>query len=436
MDAKKSLPFYTYWAVFIASLGGFLQSYVTCAIAGSLAFIAGEFSLSSFHQGNLASIILFGALIGSCGSGFLADRWGRRRSLQLSAALFLLSSVGVFFVGSLSSLLALRFMAGLATGITSILVPLYLAEIAPASSRGAFVTTFQFAVTIGTLIAYLINFFFESSGNWRAMLSFSAPIAAFQLVSLCVFPESPKWLFSRDQFDAGNLVLHRLQGITLGKSEVSVEPRGSSLKALFKHKFRQILFIGLILSVFQQLSGINAVIYFTPKIFAEGGITHPMFSTILVGIINIIATFISLFLIDRFGRKKLLLFSQVGVIASLLPVILSFAIESEVSDLIGVIAVLTYVASYSLGMGPITWVLISEIYPFQIRAQAMAVMTFLSWLTNYFIVLSFPLILVGWGAVTTFSLYLFFGVVGFFLFFRFVPETKGKSLEDLEKENS
>lgn len=432
MDTKKQIPLYAYWAVLIASLGGFLQSYVTCAIAGSLAFIAGEFSLNAFHQGNLASIILFGALVGSSLSGFLADRCGRRFSLRLAALLFFLSSAAIFFVTSLSSLLALRFIAGLAAGITSILVPLYLAEIAPASKRGAFVTTFQFAVTIGTLVAYLINFVFESSGHWRAMLSFSAPIALFQLVALFFFPESPKWLFSRSRIEEGELVVDQLQ--SEGGREISSEKKGG-LKDLLKKKFARILFVGFILSVFQQLSGINAVVYFAPKIFKEGGIQEPMFSTLLVGVINIVATFISLFLIDRVGRKKLLLWSQLGVIISLFLIVLAFATESSLVDWLAVGGVLVYIASYSLGMGPITWVLISEIYPFQIRANAMAVMTFLSWLTNYCVVLCFPLILAGWGSTFAFSLYFLFGVVGLFLFFRFVPETKGKSLEEIEREN-
>lgn len=398
MDSESRPTLYVYWAAFVASLGGFLQSYVTCAIAGSLAFIAGEFSLNAFHQGHLASIILFGALVGSCFAGFLADRLGRRRSLQSAAFLFFASSVGMFFSTSFSLLLLYRFVAGIATGISAILVPLYLVEIAPNSKRGAFVTVFQFAVTVGTLAAYLVNLAFEGSGHWRAMLGFGAPIALFQFLALFVFPESPVWLSGTEK------------------------PSGN-LKA-----FLPLLFVGFLLSVFQQLSGINAVIYFSPKIFAEGGLARPMLSTLLVGVINILATFGSLLLIDRWGRRKLLLLSQGGVLLSLLIIILAFATESSFVDLLAVGGVLTYVASYSLGMGPVTWVLISEIYPFEIRAKAMAVMTFLSWLTNYLIVLTFPPLLAGWGSTITFSLYFLFGVLGFFLFFRFVPETKNENL--------
>jgi SP family arabinose:H+ symporter-like MFS transporter len=424
---------YAYWAAFVAALGGFLQSYVTCAIAGAIRFIADEFSLAPLQEGNLASIILLGAIAGSCFSGSPADKWGRKKCLVVSAFLFLIGSIGVFFVTSYSLLLILRFLIGLAMGTTSILVPLYLAEIAPPKSRGAFVTMFQFAITIGTMVAYLINLFYEPSGNWRIMLALAAFPATIQLVSFLAFPESPKWLFGHGQFEKGNEVLHRLQGTRLEKAE-PVEADQATWGSLLKPIFRRCLFIGIILSMFQQLSGINAIIYFTPKIFGEAGLSNAMFSTVLVGIINLISTFISIFLIDRWGRRKLLLWSQVGVALSLLVIVAAFATESSLIDLIAVGAVLTFVGSYSLGMGPVTWVLISEIYPLSIRAKAMGVMTFLSWLSNYLVVLSFPSLLAGFGSPYTFSLYFALAAVALFLFWRFVPETKGKSLEQLEKE--
>jgi SP family arabinose:H+ symporter-like MFS transporter len=434
MKAREKATLYAYWAAFIAILGGFLQSYVSCAIAGALPFIAQEFDLTPIYEGHLASIILIGALIGSCLSGPPADWFGRRRCLQIAALLFLLTSIGIFFTSSFFSLMLLRLITGLGLGMTAILVPMYLAEISPPATRGAFVTLFQFSVSFGTLVAYLVDYFYESAGNWRAMLGFGASIAAFQLLALFFIPESPKWLFGKGQIEKGNEGLERLQGITLSKHQIPRKEPKSSWASLAKPMFHRVLFIGVLLTVFQQIAGINAIIYFTPKIFGEAGIENAMFSTTLVGIITILATFVSIFLIDRFGRKKLLLLSQLGVALSLLVIIFAFATENAFIDSIAVGAVLAYVATYSLGMGPITWVLVSEIYPLAIRAKAMAVMTFLSWLSNYLVVLTFPSLLSNLGSPLTFSLYFVFGTAAFFLFWRFVPETKGKSLEQIEKE--
>lgn len=428
MDREKPSLFYVYQASATAAFGGFLQSYVTCVIAGSLSFIAEEFGLNAFHQGYLASLILLGALTGSCFAGAIADWLGRKTALQIAAFLFCASSLGVFFSSSYSSLLFYRWVAGVAAGISAILVPLYLAEIAPSSSRGGFVSMFQLAVTIGTLAAYLVNILFQSSGHWRAMLGFAAPIAFFQGLALVVVPETPVWLFGKGKMEEGKKNLIRLQGVFAPM--VYRETKTSLLRAVFTPLVRPLLWIGLLLATFQQLSGINAVIYFSPKIFTEAGVVNPMFPTLVVAVVNILATLGSLFLVDRWGRKKLLILSQLGIVIALFVIFLGFATNVALVDLLAVGAVLLYVGFYSVGIGPVTWVVISEIFPFAIRAKAMAVMTFFSWLTNYVVVLTFPLLLQSWGAAGSFFMYWVLGILGLLLFFRFVPETKGSDLEN------
>ncbi|MBX7066649.1 MAG: sugar porter family MFS transporter [Parachlamydiales bacterium] len=421
--------FKAYWIAFIASLGGFLQSYVTCVIAGALIFITSEFQLSPFNQGNVAAIILLGALAGSLTAGYLADRIGRRMTLFLSALIFLITAVSVFMIKALAMLMMLRFATGIAIGMTSILVPMYLAEIAPPSKRGAFVTFFQLSVTIGTLIAYFVNLMLAKQGNWRMMFFFAAIPAAFQIFGFLFFPESPRWLLKKGRMSEAKKVLAQIGG------ELTSIPEQVS-KPLFSSRFSFLILIGFVLSAFQQFTGINAVVYFTPKIFKEAGFENPqdaIFATILVGITNVIATFLTIFLIDRFGRRKLLLISQVGVIATLLLLVLSFATDWQIIDKIAVGAVILYIFSYSLGLGPIVWVLISEIFPLSVRAKALAFCTFVSWLSNYLIVLSFPSFISSFGPSWSFSIYAFLTFLAYLFCMRYIPETKGKTLEELER---
>lgn len=399
--------FKSIWIAFIASLGGFLQSYVACIIAGALIFIANEFELSPMNQGNIAAIILIGALTGSLMTGYLADRIGRKKTLLLSSAIYLITAVSVFAISQFHALMILRFATGLAVGMTSIVVPMYLAEIAPPAKRGAFVSFFQLFVTIGTLAAYFVNLMFTKQGNWKMMFFFAAIPAAIQMLGFISFPESPKW---------------------------PVEKKES--KSLFTSRFSFLILIGFVLSAFQQFTGINAVVYFTPKIFNEAGFSDPkdaIFATFLVGIMNVIATLTTVFLIDRFGRRKLLLISQIGVIITLLILILSFATDWPIVDKMAVGGVILYIFSYSLGLGPIVWVLISEIFPGSVRAKALAFCTFTSWLTNYLVVLSFPSLLASFGPPWSFGIYATLTLMAYFFCLRYIPETKGKTLEELEK---
>jgi MFS transporter, SP family, galactose:H+ symporter len=425
---------YSYWIAFVACLGGFMQSYITCVIAGALLFITTEFDLSPLNQGHIASVILIGAIAGALSSGYLADRFGRRRALVLSALIYFLSALATFVVDSFGELLLLRLFTGLAVGLTSMLVPIYLAEIAPPEKRGAFVTCYQFSITVGTLIAYLINLVGAPHQAWRMMFYVTAIPAGMQLISLFFFPESPKWLLGRGMASEAKKVIERIGG---NFSDLSQKSGDKSVQGkLFSSKYLFLLAIGMILSAFQQFSGINAVVYFAPKIFAEAGLSaskDALFATLILGVINVIATFLTILLIDRFGRRKLLLISQTGVLTTLFILILGFATSNPILNLLSVPTVLLYVFLYSLGLGPIVWVLISEIYPLAVRAKALSLCTFISWMSNYLVVLAFPLTLDLVGITWTFTIYALLTLLALLFYMRYIPETKGKSLEELEK---
>lgn len=430
MPHDTESTFYRYWIAFVASLGGFIQSYVVCIIAGSLIFIANEFQLSPMKQGNVASFILIGAIVGALTAGYLADRIGRRKTLILAASIYFITASTIFYIHSFPYLMVLRFATGIAVGISAIVVPLYLAEIAPTNKRGAFVSCYQFFITIGTLVAYLVNLVIASREDWRLMFFMASIPAALQLLALVFFPDSPRWLLSQgDELGAQEVMQKLGKGQMIKESKVPEEP-------LFSSRFTFLLILGLVLSSFQQFSGINAVVYFAPKIFSEAGFSDPkdaIFATIIVGIMSVIATFLTVLLIDRFGRKKLLLMSQTGVILALAVLVASFAMQSELIDLIAVGAVPLYVFLYSLGLGPIVWVLISEIFPLPVRAKALALCTFTSLVSNYLVVLSFPNLITSLGSSWTFFIYGAASLIAFLFCIKYVPETKGKSLEQLEK---
>jgi sugar porter (SP) family MFS transporter len=423
-----------YFIVLLASLGGFLQSYVTCIIAGALIFISDEFQLTPLKEGNVASIILIGAIAGSLVSGFLADRIGRRLSLLLSCIIYLVTALLSFSVQSFALLMLLRVFTGLAVGITSILVPMYLAEIAPSAKRGAYVTFFQFSVTIGTLVAYFVNLSTAKQGDWRMMFFIAVFPAAFQLIGFFFFPESPRWLLAKGKMEKLEQAA-RQTGVELSEVQNASVPKAN--EKLFKAKFLLLLTIGFVLCASQQLSGVNAIVYFTPKIFAEAGYSDPqdaIFATVIVGVVNVLSTFLTIFVIDRFGRRKLLLISQIGVIVTLFFLMLSLATDIAFVDRFAALALILYIFSYSLGFGPIVWVLISEIFPLSVRAKALSFCTFISWISNYIVVLTFPHILATIGSPSTFAIYGAITLLAFLFCLRKIPETRGKSLEELEKE--
>ncbi len=422
-----------YLAAFTAAIGGFLQSYSLCCIAGALLFIGQEFPLTPNQEGFAASIIILGALGGSLFAGSLADRLGRRKMIFISSIVFVISNIPILFVPSFTWFLTFRFFSGIAIGITAMVIPLYLAEISPPKYRGAFVATFQLAVTLGSLIAYLVNLSFAGSENWRFMLFFTSIFASIQFFLLFFIPETPKWLMASGQTKKAIEVQMSLHSSTALPHDPKEKKMGG-WKLLLQPIYRKGLFIGLCLMIVQQWVGINAIVYFAPKIFEQAGFNTPK-SAIMVtfglGCVNFMATLFSLFLIDRPGRRILLLISQAGVAITLICFSLFLAFDSDYHILIVIFSVL-YLTAFAIGLGPIPWVLVSEIFPLAIRAHAIALMVFISWINTFLVVYSFPRFLASLGAAGSFTIYTIFTILTFFLLLKIVPETKGKTLEEIE----
>jgi MFS family permease len=308
-------------------------------------------------------------------------------------------------------LILIRFFEGIAVGIIAIIVPLYLAELAPPSKRGLFVTAYQLSLALGTFAAFFINHFYSLSGSWRLMFFATAYPACLLSLSLFSFKESPKWL------------LYSAHSQNVNKE--CLTPQG---RLVFK--------IGAGLILFQQLSAINAFVHFFPKIFALAGCVNTqnaLFFTLLVGGVNVLATFPALFLMDRMGRRVLLLLSQTGIILSLLALLFIFGVQTLCTDRMVLMALIAFIISFALGLGPVTWVLVSEIFPMTLRAKGLSCMVFLSYASSYLVVQSFPFLITHLSVATTFALYSALSIYALWFFWRWIPETKGKSLEEVQK---
>jgi sugar porter (SP) family MFS transporter len=428
--------------VTITCLGGLLFGYHTAIISGALMFISPIFNLSIAEQGVLVSILLLGALIGALVGGYLADLLGRKWTILLTAVFFILGSwitaeAYVYFM-----LLFGRIVSGIAVGVISVVAPLYLAEIAPPNHRGAIVSTYQLFITLGILGAYAVNYIYGKKADWQEMFMIGSLPAAIQLLALFFTPESPGWLFKNGKSRLAILVLERLRLDRDWKSHIDEMKHSASSRnkktwrVLFSSKLRAILFIGLFISAFQQITGINAIIYYAPRIFQGVGdtsATSATFSTLSLGVVNVLATLISVWLLDRIGRRKLLLIGIAGMVISLCSLAIPSFLHSSFIDEIAVISLMSYVVFFAVGLGPITWVLLSEIYPLKVRGKAMTLATFVNWFCNYFVSLTFPNLLAFMGIGGSFLLYGVISMIAFWFVLKYVPETKGKSLEEMEQ---
>ena len=442
MATKQNLSRYMIFVITIASLGGLLFGYHTAIISGALIFLSPIFRLSVAEQGVLVSIILLGALAGALMGGYLADRLGRKWTIMLTAVLFILGSWITAESYSYSLLLLGRVISGIAVGIISVTAPLYLAEISPPAHRGGIVSAYQLAITVGILGAYLINYIYAKKAEWQQMFIIGSLPAVFQLLALFFTPETPPWLFKNGKSRLAITVLERLRLDREWEGHVNEMKHSARSKDkrvwkfLFSHKLRAILWIGLLISAFQQITGINTVIYYAPRIFQGAGYTSAIsatLATLSIGIVNVLATLVSVWLLDRAGRRKLLLIGIAGMVISLSALAITSFLRSSLIDEVAVVGLMSYVVFFAIGLGPVTWVLLSEIFPLKVRGTAMTLATFVNWLCNYVVSLTFPSLLVSIGIGGSFCIYGAISVVAFWFVFKYVPETKGKSLEKIEK---
>src|ERR1700736_2552057 len=412
-----------------AALAGLLFGFDTGVISGAILFIKGEFGLTPFAEELLVSAALVGAVFGSILSGRLTDLIGRRRAILITAGIFAVGSILCALATSIAVLIVGRIAIGLAIGVASYTAPLYISEMAPPKLRGGLVTLNQLAITVGILLAYVVDAAFASSENWRVMFAFGViPAVALEL-GIAVLPESPRWLLLHDHKQQALEVLSRIRKTNEITAEVAdilehTESGHGKLADLLSPVVRRVLFCGVALAIIQQITGINTVIYYAPTIFQQAGFHSAegaIIATAGVGLVNVLMTVISIPLLDRVGRRPLLLASLGGMSLSLAALALGFAVGGTALKWIGVLSLAVYIASFAIGLGPVFWLLISEIFPLQIRGQAASVATMVNWLSNFLVSLTVLSLLKGLGSVSTVLLYAVLLFAGLGFCFRFVP---------------
>lgn len=440
-DSMKSKQAYVIFVTVIAAIGGLLFGFDTAIVAGATRYLKDQFALTSLQEGWAVSVVLIGCMFGAGLAGSISDRVGRKRFMLVSAVLFFVSALGCAFPQNIFQFVIFRFVGGLGIGSASILAPLYIAEVSPARIRGALVSVNQMAIVTGILLAYFVNWAFAGVGpsNWRWMYGMGAlPSVVFFLLLLRV-PESPRWLVKQGREGEALGVLSRVNTAEAAAAEVrSIKEtlllEKGSLAELFRPGFRRAIFIALVLAILQQITGINAILYYAPRIFERAGFERvsAIGQSTIVGLVNMLFTIVAILLVDRVGRKPLLLIAAAGMGVSQLLLGAAFRIENLAGSAI-LLLILLYIAFFAMAMGPIVWVVLSEIFPTRMRGSAMAIATVALWIADFAVTLSFPVIADRLNETTAFWSYALMCVVDFFFMLFLLPETKGKTLEEIEK---
>ena len=432
---------FVYIAAAISALGGMLFGYDTGVISGAILFIQQDFALSPGLEEIVVSSVVLGAMVGAFAGGALTDRFGRRIVLIVTAVLFALGAVGTSLAPTITLLVLGRVMVGVAIGVASFTTPLYISEISPVTMRGRFVSFNQIALTSGIVIAYLVDYALSGIRGWRWMFGLAAVPSALLGIGMAFMPESPRWLISHGLVDKGRSVLQRIRGSAAVEDEVrdirqSSAQQSGSLSELASPSLRPAMIVGIGLALFQQVTGINTVIYYAPTIFQSAGFESAsvaILATTGVGIINVLMTVVALLLLDRVGRRPLLLIGMAGMVVSLAVLGTAFLYPHlRVLKWFAAGSLMLYVGSFAVGLGPVFWLLISEIYPVKVRGLAMSIATVANWGANLLVALTFLTLTQVLGRPATFWLYGLVGIGAWIFAYALVPETKGRSLEDIE----
>lgn len=430
----------------IAGLGGILYGFDMGIIAAVLSFVRESFALSTGMEEIVVSVVLVGCMSGAIAGGSIADRIGRRSTLMWGGIIFLLGSLLALWSPNVTILIGVRGLLGLAIGFTSVTAPVYVSELAPPQSRGMLIGLYQFALTIGIVLADLVGYWLAGQHAWRAMFGLGAVPAAFFLALIFTLPESPRWLFSQNRTADAQSVLKSYTDAGTAKLlieeirtalAVPVEQRWSEL---WKPAVRTSLVIAVGFTVLQQVTGINTIIYYGPRIFALAGITsnkNAIFATLLVAVTNMLATIIALVLVDRVGRKPLLYAGLGGMTVCLILLAYSFHTPTALGAAPGVVAtvcLMVYITCFAFSMGPIAWILVSEVFPLRVRGRGVAAASLGSGASNFLVSITFLSLINAAGSSITFLIYAAFCILTL-LFVRFVvPETRGRELETISSE--
>jgi SP family xylose:H+ symportor-like MFS transporter len=452
VNEEKGSIVYVMLVCMVAALGGLLFGYDTGVINGAIGPLKAHFALDANWAGWATGCALVGCAIGAGIAGVLSDWLGRKKVLILSAILFFISAVGTALPKNITVFIIYRIIGGLGVGAASMSSPMYIAEISPAKIRGRMVSVNQFAIVSGFLVVYFVNYFIAIQGDqmwnqefgWRWMFGSEVLPALLLLVLLFFVPESPRWLTKQNRSNEALEILVRVNGAEYAKTELleikdALAHESGSLKQLFQPGMKIVLVIGIVLAVLQQVTGINVFLYFGTEIFKKMGsdTNAALLQTVMVGTVNLAFTIIAIWLVDRLGRKPLMMIGSVGMGLSLLGMGRMAYVQK--TDLWVLLFILSYIACFALSVGPVTWVILSEIFPTRIRGRAMAIATVCLWVANYVVSQTFPMmeennwLLEKFHHAFPFWLYGIFCVVLVAFVWRFVPETKGKTLEEIEK---
>lgn len=442
---------------FVSAMGGLLFGYDWVVVGGAKPFYELFFGIenSPTMQGWVMGCAILGCLLGVMITGSLADRYGRKPLMIIASLVFIIAAAGTGMSNTLSWFILYRILGGIGIGMASNLSPMYIAEVSPANIRGRFVSLNQLTVVIGILSAQIVNWLiaepihpgedilntWNGQMAWRYMFWAGGIPAVFFFILIFTIPESPKWLSTRYKFEKSKAILIRIGGDHYANEEIGVLEAAAkeikekvNFKLLFKGKMPKILLIGIVVAAFQQWCGINVIFNYAQEIFSAAGygVSDILFNIVITGVINVIFTIVGMYTVDKLGRRSLLLFGSTGL--AIIYAILGACYYFHISGIAVLVLVLLAIGCYAMTLGPIVWVVISEIFPTRIRGMAMGVATFSLWAACFVLTYTFPLLNSGLGAYGTFWLYGIICVLGFLFIYKNLPETKGKSLEEIEEE--
>lgn len=453
---KKNTSGYVIFMAVVAAIGGILFGYDTAVISGTTAIVKSQFGLTDMMEGWYVGCALIGSIAGVLVAGSLSDYLGRKLTMLISAALFSISAIGCAVCGSFDGLVTYRIVGGIGIGIVSIVSPIYISEVSPARIRGTLVSLYQLAVTVGFLLAYLANWVIDSNGDlsvagglwtniwnsemWRGMLGSETLPAMLFFFIIFFIPESPKWLIVKGKMEKASVVLSKIYADQedidneITTTEESMSGDKGSWSDLLKPGILLAVIAGSAIAILGQFMGVNAVLYYGPKIFADAGFDNPMFSTVLVGVVNCVTTVLAVFIIDRVGRKQLIYWGVSGMIICLVAIGIYFAWGSSLGLGNGFMLTffLTYVFCTAISICAVVFVLLSEMYPNSVRGRAMSIAGFALWIGTYLIGQLTP-VLLGWSQAGTFFIFAAMCVPYMLIMWKVIPETTGKSLEEIEK---
>jgi sugar porter (SP) family MFS transporter len=434
---KKNKLGNIFFISFIAALGGYLFGFDFAVISGALPFLRQQFSLNEYWEGFLTASLALGAIFGTIGAGKIADLLGRKKGLMIAAVVFCASSLGMAYSGNLTIFIFMRFSAGIGVGMASVLSPLYIAEIAPAAHRGRLVSINQLTIVIGILVTNLVNYSLRNieTDAWRWMFGLGAVPSILFFMGAFLLPESPRWLMLRGDDNQARKILSKIGGTQYSAAVVKdirksmADTTSTQDTSMFKKIFLPALIVGICVTMFQQLCGINVVFNYTTNIFENIGATkdNQLQQTVFIGLVNLLFTVLAMFLVDKWGRKRLLVFGYLGLAVAYVLIVQFLQVKSQAVSWF----LLSAIAIYAMTIAPTTWVVVSEIFPNKIRSKALSLSVLFLWFAYFILVFTFPP-LFKYFQDKTFYIYAFVCLIALAVVLKAVKETKGKSLEELE----